>query len=219
MKPLKKRLPLVLAELDRIYPEAKTELNFQSPLQLMIAVMLSAQCTDKRVNLVTPALFKRFKTARDFAEADRSELELHIRSTGFFRAKAKNIQAACTALVERHGGEVPRTLDELVKLPGVGRKSANCILGDAFGEPGITVDTHVGRLARRLGLTEKTDPVKVERDLMALLPHEKWTLVSHQLILHGRRVCTSQRPKCEVCTLNPNCPKIGVTAAKPKQKS
>jgi endonuclease-3 len=216
MTPLKKRLPLVLAELDRLYPDAKTELDFASPLQLMIAVMLSAQCTDKRVNLVTPALFKRFKTAQDYASADRGELEMHIRSTGFFRAKAKNIQAACVALIERHGGEVPRTLEELVKLPGLGRKSANCILGDAFDGQGITVDTHVGRLSRRLGLTTHTDPVKVERDLMVLLPHEKWTLVSHQLILHGRRVCTSLRPKCEICTLNPNCPKVDVTAAKPK---
>ena len=205
-----KRIPLVLAELKRLYPDAKTELDFRTPLQLMVAVMLSAQCTDKRVNIVTPALFKRFKIASDFANADRDELESFIRTTGFFRNKAKNIQAACAALIEHHDGEVPSTLEELTALPGLGRKSANCILGDAFDTPGITVDTHVGRLARRLGLTKETDPVKVEFALMKLLPREEWTHVSHRLILHGRRVCTALRPNCEVCTLNSLCPKVGV---------
>ena len=204
----KRRIPLVLAELHRLYPDPKTELDYGSPLQLMVAVMLSAQCTDRRVNLVTPALFARYRTAEDFADSKVRELERLIQSTGFFRNKAKNIRAACAALVERHAGEVPGTLEELVELPGIGRKSANCILGDAFGIPGITVDTHVGRLSRRLGFTRETDPVKVERELMALLPQESWTVVSHQLILHGRRVCESRRPKCEACTLAGHCPRI-----------
>lgn len=205
-----KRTPAILAELARLYPDAQTELDFQTPLQLMVAVMLSAQCTDKRVNLVTPALFARYRAAKDYADADRAELEGYIQSTGFYRNKAKNIQAACRTLVERHGGEVPRTLEELTALPGLGRKSANCVLGDAFGVPGITVDTHVGRLARRLGLTTRTDPVKVELDLMDLWPKESWTDASHRLILHGRRVCAARKPNCEVCTLAKHCPKVGV---------
>ncbi len=205
-----KRTPAILAELARLYPDAQTELDFQTPLQLMVAVMLSAQCTDKRVNLVTPALFARYRAAKDYADADRAELEGYIQSTGFYRNKAKNIQAACRALVERHGGEVPRTLEELTALPGLGRKSANCVLGDAFGVPGITVDTHVGRLARRLGLTTRTDPVKVELDLMDLWPQESWTDASHRLILHGRRVCAARKPNCEACTLAKVCPKVGV---------
>ena len=212
MKPMaaKKRVHLILAELETLYPDAKTELDFATPLQLMVAVMLSAQCTDKRVNLVTPALFARFRSAKDFADAERDELEKYIQSTGFFRNKAKNIQAACRALVERHGGEVPGTLDELTALAGLGRKSANCILGDAFDTPGITVDTHVGRLARRLGLTDKDDPVKVEFELLRLLPQPSWTDASHRLILHGRRVCASRKPACESCTLAHLCPKVGV---------
>lgn len=205
-----KRTPAILAELARLYPDAQTELDFQTPLQLMVAVMLSAQCTDKRVNLVTPALFARYRAAKDYADADRAELEGYIQSTGFYRNKAKNIQAACRALVERHGGEVPRTLEELTALPGLGRKSANCVLGDAFGVPGITVDTHVGRLARRLGLTTRTDPVKVELDLMDLWPQESWTDASHRLILHGRRVCAARKPNCDSCTLAKHCPKVGV---------
>lgn len=212
------RIPLLLAELDRLYPEADTELNHNSPLQLMVAVMLSAQCTDRRVNQVTPALFARYRTAGDFARADREELEAFIRSTGFFRMKAKNIQAACRAIVDRHGGEVPSTLEDLLALPGLGRKSANCILGDAFATPGITVDTHVGRLARRLGLTRETDPVKVEYGLMKLLPREKWTLVSHQLILHGRRVCSARKPRCDACTLSGLCPQVGVAETRPPSK-
>jgi endonuclease III len=211
----KQRVPLVMAELDRLYPHSQTELNYATPLQLMVAVMLSAQCTDVRVNLVTPALFARFRTAAEFADAEREELESYIKTTGFFRNKAKNIQAACRMLVDQHGGEVPRTLEELVALPGLGRKSANCVLGDAFATPGITVDTHVGRLARRLGLTRKTDPVKVEFKLMALIPQPSWTDVSHQLILHGRRVCRAARPRCDACTLANWCPKVG-TAKKRK---
>ncbi len=203
----KVRVPLILQELTELYPDPKTELHYHAPLQLMVAVMLSAQCTDVRVNQVTPALFKRFKTAKDFAEADRAELERYIQSTGFFRNKAKNIQAACRMLVEQYNGEVPRTLEELVALPGLGRKSANCVLGDAFGIPGITVDTHVGRLARRLGFTRQTDPVKVEHDLMKLWPKSVWTETSHRLILHGRRVCQSRKPDCANCTLAKLCPK------------
>lgn len=203
----KVRVPLILLELSELYPDPRTELHYRTPLQLMIAVMLSAQCTDVRVNQVTPALFKRYKTAQDFAEADRAELERYIQSTGFFRNKAKNIQAACRVLVEQYGGEVPRTLPELVALPGLGRKSANCVLGDAFGIPGITVDTHVGRLARRLGFTKETDPVKVEHDLMKLWPKPAWTDTSHRLILHGRRVCQSRKPDCANCTLAKLCPK------------
>jgi endonuclease-3 len=213
----KTRVPLILAELERLYPDARTELDFQTPLQLMVAVMLSAQCTDKRVNLVTPALFARYRTAKDFAVADRAELERYIQSTGFYRNKAKNIQAACRVLVEKHGGEVPGTLEELTALPGLGRKSANCVLGDAFGVPGITVDTHVGRLARRLGLTEETDPVKVEFDLMKLWPKDVWTEASHRLILHGRRVCAARKPNCEGCSIAIVCPKVGVVATKPRK--
>jgi endonuclease-3 len=208
--PAKARVPLLLAELDRLYPNAECELNYRSPLELLIAVILSAQCTDRRVNQVTPVLFARFRTADDYAMADITELEHLIRSTGFYRNKARNIRDCCQAIVERHGGEVPRTLEELTALPGLGRKSANCVLGDAFGVPGITVDTHVGRLARRLGLTRHTDPVKVEFALMKLVPQPSWTRMSHQLILHGRRVCRSQRPRCGDCTLAPLCPRIGV---------
>lgn len=211
LPPAKVRIPLLLAELDRLYPDAGIELDSASPLQLMVAVMLSAQCTDKRVNLVTPALFARYKTAAEFAAADPAELEALVRPTGFYRTKAANIRAACRAIVERHGGEVPRTLEELVALPGLGRKSANCVLGDAFGVPGVTVDTHVGRLARRLGLTRDTDPVKVEFRLMKLLPRESWTRACHQLILHGRRVCAARTPRCGDCTLSPLCPKVAVT--------
>ncbi len=208
-----------MRELDRLYADSPTELNFRTPLQLMVAVMLSAQCTDKRVNLVTPPLFARYPTAQDFATSDKAELESYVQSTGFFRNKAKNIRAACQALIERHGGEVPRTLEELVALPGLGRKSANCVLGDAFDTPGITVDTHVGRLSRRLGFSKHTDPVKVEFQLMKLLPQEAWTRVSHQLILHGRRVCASRSPQCDACTLAALCPKVGVISQTSRKTS
>lgn len=219
LPPVAVRVPLVLAELDRLYPDAACELNFGSPLQLLVAVILSAQCTDKRVNLVTPALFARYRSAAAFAAAEQTELETLIRSTGFFRAKAKNIREACRAIVEQHGGEVPRTLEELTALPGVGRKTANCVLGDAFGVPGITVDTHVGRLSRRLGFIKETDPVKAEFALMKRWPQPKWTRVSHQLILHGRRVCFARSPDCPGCTLSPHCPKVGVTNRPAKDDS
>lgn len=213
-------MPGILTELNILYPDAECELTYSNPLQLLIAVILSAQCTDRRVNMVTPALFARYPTVHDFARADLAELELMIKSTGFYRNKAKNILACCQAIVETHSGQVPSTLEELVQLPGVGRKTANCVLGDAFGIPGITVDTHVGRLSRRLGFTKQTDAVKVEFELMDLLPQPDWTRISHQLILHGRRVCHAQKPQCQACTLAPHCPQIGVVTPRttPQQK-
>jgi endonuclease III len=210
LPPAKTRVAPILAGLAKLYPDAECALVHENPLQLLVATILSAQCTDKRVNLVTPVLFARYRNAADFAEADLAELEGYIRTTGFFRNKAKNIQAACSAIVERHGGAVPATLEELVELPGVGRKTANVVLGNAFNTPGITVDTHVGRLSRRLGLTEHTDPVKVERDLMELIPQPRWTSASHELILHGRAICFARNPQCEKCVLVALCPKIGV---------
>jgi endonuclease-3 len=208
--PLRDRVPLLLDALARLYPETGTALDHTDPLQLVVATVLSAQCTDRRVNLVTPALFARFKTAEDFATADLRELQRLIKSTGFYRTKAKNIRALCRLLVERHRGEVPGTLDGLVALPGVGRKTANVVLGDGFGVPGVTVDTHVGRLSRRLGLTVHTDPVKVERDLMRHVPQTEWTRFSHRLIFHGRQVCHARKPLCESCELADLCPKRGV---------
>lgn len=216
MKPAKERIKPILKGLAKLYPDAECALVHENPLQLLVATILSAQCTDKRVNMVTPALFARYRTAADFANAETAELEGYIQSTGFFRNKAKNIRAACSAIVEKHGGEVPSTLDELVTLPGVGRKTANVVLGNAFDTPGITVDTHVGRLSRRLGFTKQTDPVKVELELMELIPKKQWTIASHELILHGRAVCFARSPKCTECTILSHCPQIGV--APPKQK-
>jgi endonuclease III len=199
--------------LAKLYPDAQCALHFHNPLQLLIATILSAQCTDVRVNLVTPALFKRYPNALAFAEAEPSELESLIQSTGFFRNKARNIIACCKLLVEHYGGEVPSTLEELVHLPGIGRKTANVVLGNAFGVPGITVDTHVGRLSKRMGLTTHHDPAKVERDLMALIPQKEWTMFSHRLILHGRQVCFARKPNCSGCLVAKDCPKIGVPTA------
>ena len=196
--------------LAKLYPDAHCALHFENPLQLLIATILSAQCTDVRVNLVTPALFKRYPDARAFADAEIADLERMIQSTGFFRNKAKSIKACCKLLVEKHNGQVPATLDELVPLPGIGRKTANVVLGNAFGVPGITVDTHVGRLARRMGLTTHEDAVKVERDLMELVPAKEWTMFSHRMIFHGRQVCTARKPNCENCLIAKHCPKIGV---------
>ena len=213
MKPtaaVRRRARRVLDTLAELYPDAYCALDHQTPIQLLVATILSAQCTDARVNLVTPALFARYRTAEDFATANPAELEKLIASTGFFRNKARNIIACCQAIMERHGGEVPGTLEELVQLPGVGRKTANVILGNAFGVPGITVDTHVGRLSRRLGLTEHDDPVKVEFDLMEQVPEADWTMFSHRLIFHGRRVCDARKPDCPRCAMNRFCPKIGV---------
>ena len=203
----------MLGILDRAYPEARTALRFQNPLQLLIATILSAQCTDERVNQVTPALFARYPDAAALAGARREDLEAMIRSTGFFRNKARAIQSCCADIVTKHGGEVPRTLEELTALHGVGRKTANVVLGNAFGIPGIVVDTHVSRLARRLGLTREIDPVKIEFALMPLIPRDRWTVFSHWLILHGRQVCVARKPRCSICPLAPHCPRIGVTAA------
>lgn len=196
--------------LAKLYPDAHCALHFENPLQLLIATILSAQCTDVRVNLVTPALFNRYPDAKAFADSESSELERMIQSTGFFRNKAKSIRACCKLLVENHNGQVPATLDELVPLPGIGRKTANVVLGNAFGVPGITVDTHVGRLARRMGLTTHEDAVKVERDLMELVPKKEWTMFSHRMIFHGRQVCAARKPNCENCLIAKHCPKIGV---------
>jgi endonuclease-3 len=220
--PLRERVESINRSLKKLYPDAACALHFENPLQLMVATILSAQCTDVRVNIVTPALFARYKTAADFAASKPEELEEYIKSTGFFRNKAKNIRAACQAIVEQHGGQVPGTLEDLIKLPGVGRKTANVILGNAFQTPGITVDTHVGRLSRRLGLTKLDDPVKVEFALMEIVPQSDWTNFSHLLILHGRNICFARKPLCESCVLAEVCPKIGVrnpVAKKPARKN
>jgi endonuclease-3 len=196
-------------ELAALYPDAHTELNFTSPLELLVATILSAQTTDKRVNLVTPVLFARYRTAADYAAADRGEMEKIIQSTGFFRAKTTSLIGLGQALCERFGGEVPRRLRDLVTLPGVGRKTANVVLGNAFGVPGITVDTHFARLSRRFGWTTSTDPDKIEQEVGGLFPRRDWTFLSHCLIWHGRRVCHSRRPACGACTLASLCPSYG----------
>jgi len=203
----------IIAGLQEAYPDAHCELNFSNPLQLLIATILSAQCTDKRVNIVTAGLFRKYREAADYANAPLSELEEMIKTTGFFRNKAKNIQACCRALVEKHGGAVPQTMDELHALDGVGRKTANVVLGNAFGiNVGVVVDTHVTRLANRLGLTKQTDAVKIEQELMTLVPSEQWTLFSHWLIWHGRRRCVARKPDCAQCEIQKLCPRIGVKA-------
>jgi endonuclease-3 len=196
----------VLAEL---YPDAHCELNFSSPLELVVATILSAQCTDKRVNLVTPVLFARYRTAADFAAANREEVEQIIVSTGFFRAKTTSIIGLGQALCERFGGEVPNKLKDLVTLPGVGRKTANVVLGNAFGIPGITVDTHFGRLSRRFGWTTELDPEKVEQEVGLLIQRSEWTALSNRIIWHGRRVCHSRKPACGACGLAALCPSYG----------
>jgi endonuclease III len=201
-----RRTNRVLAE---TYPDAHCELDFSSPLQLLVATMLSAQTTDVRVNMVTPALFARFPTAADLAAADREELEKMIQSTGFFRAKANALITMGQALCERHDGEVPGRLADLVALPGVGRKTANVVLGNGFGVPGITVDTHFARLSRRFGWTSSTDPVQIEREVGGLIPKSEWTMLSHRLIWHGRRICHSRRPACGACPLARLCPSFG----------
>lgn len=209
---LKARATEIARRLGEMYPDAKCSLDYKNPLQLIIATILSAQCTDVRVNMVTPELFKRYPTADAMAAADLPDLERLIQSTGFYRNKAKNIKECCRLIATKHGGKVPNTLEELVELPGVARKTANVVLGNAYGIPGITVDTHVGRLSRRMGLTGHEDPVKVERDLNELLPSEDWTVFSHRMIYHGRAVCAARRPLCEECRLSDICPKIGVAS-------
>ena len=216
MKPPETRTALVRRarrinrELAAVYPDATTELNFSSPLELLVATILSAQTTDKRVNLVTPVLFARYRTAADYAAADRAEMEKIVGSTGFYRAKTASLIALGQALCERYGGEVPGRLRDLVTLPGVGRKTANVVLGNAFGVPGITVDTHFFRLARRLGWTTQTDPDKIESEVGALFPRSEWTMLSHRVIWHGRRVCHARRPACGACPVARLCPSFGI---------
>jgi endonuclease III len=198
---------LLYDRLLALYPDAHCELDFQTPFELLVATILSAQCTDKRVNMVTPVLFARYSTVDALAGARQEDVEEIIKSTGFFRNKAKSIIGMARAVVERHAGEVPSTLAELVTLPGVGRKTANVILGNAFDiNEGVVVDTHVGRLATRLGLTRETDPVKVEQEMMGLFPRDRWTMLAHLLIFHGRRVCDAKVPRCGECTLADVCP-------------
>jgi endonuclease III len=196
--------------LTEVYPDAHCELDFTSPLQLLVATILSAQCTDKRVNMVTPALFAKYPAAADYAAADRADMEKLIVSTGFFRAKTTSIIGMAQGLCDRFGGEVPPRLKDLVTLPGVGRKTANVVLGNAFGIPGITVDTHMLRLTNRFGWTTSADPVKVEADIAALIPRKEWTLLSHRVIWHGRRVCHARKPACGACALAPWCPSFGL---------
>ena len=209
------RVKKIIAALDRTYPDAHCELTHTNPLQLLVATILSAQCTDRRVNIVTPALFQKYRTAADYAEAPLGELERAIKTTGFFRNKARNIKAACQTIVEKHGGQVPQTMEELIQLGGVGRKTANVVLGNAFGiNVGVVVDTHVARLSQRLGLTKQKTPVKIERDLMALVPQNQWTLFSHWLIWHGRRRCFARKPDCANCEVRKWCPCIGVSRSR-----
>jgi endonuclease-3 len=214
---LKKQAAKVVRRLAADYPDANCALHFKSPLQLLVATILSAQCTDQRVNMVTPDLFAKYPTAADLAAVSLPTLEKAIQSTGFFRNKAKSIRAACRELVDRYDGQIPQDLEALVELPGVGRKTANVVLGTAFGlATGVVVDTHVARISARLGLTRQKDPVKIERDLMELIPRRGWVDFSHRMIHHGRRVCIARKPLCEQCSMRRFCPKIGVPAAKTK---
>jgi endonuclease III len=199
----------VTARLKAEYPDARTELDWSNPLELLVATILSAQTTDVQVNRVTESLFSKYRTAEDYADSSPDELEADIRPTGFYRNKARSLRGMASVLVEEHGGEVPHTMSELVALPGVGRKTANVVLGNAFGtNEGIVVDTHVRRVSSRLGLTESQDPVKIEQDLMEVVPEEDWTVFSHLLILHGRRTCKSRKPDCPNCILNDICPSV-----------
>jgi endonuclease-3 len=213
--PLRARAGRIVRRLEAPYPDARCTLDFASPWHLLVATVLSAQCTDACVNRVTPALFARYPDAAALADADAAELGALIRPTGFYRTKAKHLIACCRLLVERHGGSVPRTMDELVPLPGVGRKTANVVLGMGHGLPGLAVDTHVGRLARRLGLTTHADPDKVERDLCRLVPPARRALFGMRLILHGRQVCHARRPDCAGCGLRRLCPRVGLAAGSP----
>ena len=213
---LTRRARRINRELAELYPDAHCELDFGTPLELAVATILSAQCTDRRVNEVTPKLFARYPTAADYAAAERAELEELIRSTGFFRNKTTSLIGLGQALVERHEGQVPARLEELVALPGIGRKTANVILGNAFGVPGITVDTHFGRLVRRWQWTDQTDPVKVEAVAAELIPRGEWTMLSHRVIFHGRRVCHSRRPACGACAIARLCPSFGTGPVDPQ---
>jgi endonuclease-3 len=200
------RVREILPILGKIYPGARTALNFKNPLELLIATILSAQCTDVRVNMVTGEVFKKYKSAVDWAKADIKEIESDIKSTGFYRHKATSIKSACAEIIERFDSRVPDTMEELVTLPGVGRKTANVVLGNAFGMPAIACDTHVIRLSRRLGLSENSDAVKLEFDLAEIVPKKSWTLFSHLLIFHGRNVCRARKPDCENCQISKYCP-------------
>jgi endonuclease III len=210
MESMEARAAEILDILEKTYPEARIALNFSTPLELLVATVLSAQCTDVRVNLVTPALFRKYRSARDYAEADLGELEEEIRSTGFYRNKARALIGAARMMVDEFGGEVPRTMTELTSLPGVGRKTANVILGNAYEIPALVVDTHVKRISFRLGWTRHIDPTKIEADLCALLPQKRWTDASHLLIWHGRGICRALTPLCSVCPVLHLCPRMGV---------
>jgi endonuclease-3 len=214
---LKARAARIDAVLARLYPDARISLNFQTPWQCLVATILSAQCTDERVNLVTPALFREFPDARATAAASPGRIRELIASTGFFREKTKSLVATAALLVERHGGEVPTAMESLVALRGVGRKTANVVRGHVFGAPGFVVDTHVRRLTRRLGLTRNSDPVRIERDLCAIIPRPHWTPFSMRLILHGRRICHARRPQCADCALRTDCPRTGVEFPEPER--
>lgn len=212
MKPapaLKRRAAAVLRRLRKAYPDAGCELDFSGPLQLAVAAILSAQCTDKRVNMVTPALFRKYRTAADWASIPQATLEREIRSTGFFRNKARNIRALAAVLDERYGGRVPDDLDTLVSLPGIGRKTANLLIATAYGKPGIVVDTHFKRLSKRLGFTDRDDPDKIEFDLKAIVPERDWTDWSHCMVFHGRRCCFARKPNCDGCPIASLCPSAG----------
>ena len=208
---LRKRAAKVLQGLRAAYPDAGCELVFSNPLELAVAAILSAQCTDKRVNLVTPALFRKYRTAADGAKTPQDVLESEIRSTGFFRNKAKNIRALCAELEKNHGGRIPDDLDVLITLPGIGRKTANLLIATAYGKPGIIVDTHFRRLSQRLGLTKNDDPDKIEFDLKALLPEKDWSDFSHCMVFHGRRCCFARKPNCPGCPVKDLCPSAGKT--------
>jgi len=210
----KRRARKILRRLAKAYPDAKTALDYGNPLELLVATILSAQTTDTRVNMVTPNLFRKYRTAADYARAPAGELERAIQSTGFFNSKAKSLRLAGAAIAAEHGGKVPASMEELVRLPGVGRKTANVVLGNAFGiDEGFVVDTHVARLAWRMGLTRQTDPVKIEQDLIALVPKGQRTMAAHRLIFHGRRICQARKPRCSECPVNDLCPKVGVRLA------
>ena len=207
----KARALKIVRILKRAYPDAECSLDYKNPLQLLVATILSAQCTDKRVNMVTPALFKRYKTAADFAGANIAELQSLIRSTGFYRNKAKNIKAACRMIVDEFGGKVPDTMEDILKLPGVARKTANIVLGNAYGViEGVPVDTHAIRISYLLGLTKEKNPLKIEKDLMALIPSRDWLHISNLFVHHGRAICIARRPLCSRCPLNKLCPKVGL---------
>ena len=206
----KRRMKEILQILRREYPEAQCSLKFRNPFELLVSTILSAQCTDERVNMVTPALFARFPTPADMAKAKIGEIEKLVQSTGFYKNKAKSLKEASRAIVEEHGGEIPNTIEKLTALRGVGRKTANVVLGNIFAIPGVVVDTHVGRLSRRMGFTKATDPVKVEFEMMEVIPRDDWTISNHLFIDHGRAVCNARRALCEKCVITRFCPKVGV---------